>query len=379
MSTFPQDLLGEIDPAQLPLWQHSEHHQVVLAAEGDLGFPNHRIPALCVTPAGTLLASWDGRPTAMDSPGANTILLRRSSDLGQTWQDATEVHAGITEQPIHGYSDPSLVVDELTGVVFNVHVHSMDVGLLDSRAGTDPDDRAVMHVELSRSEDDGATWTHRDITAEVSTDPAERSRFATSGAGIQLRQGPWAGRLVQQCCIIDADGRWRAVSLLSDDHGATWRSGQPVGDDMDENKVVELSDGRLMLNSRDRGGSGARKVCFSSNGGESYDEPRIVPELVDPANNASIIRLFPNAEPGTARSRVLLFSNAASSSERAHGMVRMSFDDGQTWPVSREFCPGRIDYSTLCALPDGRIGMLHEPGPNGIIFTRFSPAWLLGD
>ena len=41
-----------------------------------------------------------------------------------------------------------------------------------------------------------------------------------------------------------------AVSVYSDDHGATWKPGEPTEGSADENKVVELSDGRLLLNSR---------------------------------------------------------------------------------------------------------------------------------
>ncbi|GAE71438.1 sialidase [Cutibacterium acnes JCM 18916] len=35
----------------------------------------------------------------------------------------------------------------------------------------------------------------------------------------------------------------QAQSIYSDDHGITWHAGNPVGRMMDENKVVELSDG----------------------------------------------------------------------------------------------------------------------------------------
>lgn len=379
MNQAARALLEPLGLAEDPLWAgEADYVERSLAAPGEHGFPNHRIPALAVTTAGTVIASWDGRPTWIDAPGPNSILQRRSHDNGATWGEVEVVRAGSIDEPQQGYSDPSLLVDRVTGSVFNIHVHSMDVGLLDSRAGTAPDDRGVMHMELSRSDDDGCTWAHRDITPEIVTSAGERSRFATSGAGIQLRQGSWAGRLVQQCCLIDADGRWRAVSLLSDDHGESWYPGQPVGEQMDENKTVELSDGRVLLNSRDKGGSGLRKSALSTDGGASFGPVRLEPQLVDPANNGSLIRVFPDAEAGSPRSKVLLFSNAASVTERAHGTVRLSVDDGETWPVGREWTSGRMDYSTLAMLDDGRIGLLYEPGPNGIIFASFTPAWLFG-
>ena len=86
--------------------------------------------------------------------------------------------------------------------------------------------------------------------------------FASSGAGIQLRYGAHAGRLVQQYAgwfRNDADGEdVSAYSVYSDDHGETWTMGAPVGTQMDENKVAELSDGTVMMNSREHVRTGHR-------------------------------------------------------------------------------------------------------------------------
>lgn len=360
-----------------PPWAgHGSYAEQDLAVGGQGGYPNYRIPALTVTTEGDLLASYDGRPTGRDAPAPNTILQRRSTDGGHTWQEQTVVRAG-TESPRRGYSDPSYVVDRVTGTVFNFHVFSMDQGFVGSQPGTDTADRNVLHANLSVSQDDGRTWEHRTITADITPDPGWRSRFAAAGQGIQLRYGPHAGRLIQQYTIINAQGQFQAVSVYSDDHGQTWQAGEPVGVGMDENKTVELSDGRVMLNSRDSARSGYRKVAISENGGRTYGEVSLDRELPDPTNNAAIVRAFPNAEEGTARAKVLLFSNAASSSSRSNGTIRMSCDDGQTWPTARVFQPGSMSYSTLATLPDGNIGLLYEPG-NGIRFASFDLAWLNG-
>lgn len=370
---------GASDHDAAPFWTDEPHYaEQDLAVGGDGAFPNYRIPALTVAPNGDLLASYDGRPTAADSPGPNSILQRRSTDGGATWQPQTVVHAGVEGVLKRGYSDPSYVVDRETGSVFNFHVFSMDQGFIGSRPGTDPEDRNVIHAEVSTSTDDGRTWQHRVITADVTPDPGWRSRFAASGQGIQLRYGPHAGRLIQQYTIINAAGTFQAVSVYSDDHGQTWQAGEAVGTGMDENKTVELSDGRVMLNSRDSARSGYRKVAFSEDGGVTYGPVTIDRELPDPTNNASIVRAFPQAAQGTARAKVLLFSNAASRSSRTNGTVRASCDDGETWPVARVFQPGAMAYSTLATLPDGDVGLLYEPGHNGIRFAKLNLAWLRG-
>ena len=363
-----------------PFWtgQAPRYAEQDLAVGGDGVFPNYRIPALTVAPNGDLLASYDGRPTGIDAPGPNSILQRRSTDGGDTWGPQTVLHAGVTGTAKKGYSDPSYVVDRDTGTIFNFHVFSMDQGFIGSRPGVDPADRNVLHAEVSTSEDNGLTWEHRTITADVTPDPGWRSRFAASGQGIQLRYGPHAGRLVQQYTIINAAGTFQAVSVYSDDHGRTWQAGEAVGTGMDENKTVELSDGTLMLNSRDSAGSKFRKVAYSRDGGQTYGAVTIDRELPDPTNNASIVRAFPNAEKGSPEAKVLLFSNAASQTGRVNGTVRASCDDGQNWPVSRVFQPGATAYSTLATLPDGDVGLLYEPGHNAVRFAKFNLAWLRG-
>ena len=363
-----------------PFWtgQKPTYTEQTLAMGPDGVFPNYRIPALTVTNTGTVLASYDGRPSGADSPGPNSILQRRSNDNGNTFEPQTVIHGGKTTKPIEGFSDPSYIVDRETGSIFNFHVKSFDRGFGNSLPGVDPTDRNVIHAEVSVSNDDGVTWEHRVITADITPDLTVRSRFAASGQGIQLKYGPHAGRLLQQFTIINGQGVFQAVSIYSDDHGATWHSGNPVGTGMDENKTVELSDGRIMLNSRDSARSGFRKVAYSSDGGITYGDVTIDRELPDPTNNASIVRAFPEAPFGSDRAKVLMFSNANSSRDRVNGTVRVSCDDGETWPIAKTYAPGAHAYSTLATPPDGQVGLLYEPGHNGLVFAKFNMSWLQG-
>jgi sialidase-1 len=41
-------------------------------------------------------------------------------------------------------------------------------------------------------------------------------------------------------------------------------------------------------------------------------------------------------------------------------MLRMSYDDGKTWPTARVIYPGTSAYSDVAALPDGRVAVLFE-------------------
>lgn len=157
---------------------------------------------------------------------------------------------------------------------------------------------------------------------------------ASSGEGIQLRYGPHAGRLIQQYAgyVRQPSGNEpiQAWSVYSDDHGVTWEKGEPVGVVMDENKTVELSDGRVMLNSRDSANGKRRKIAYSTDGGHSYGPVTIDDELIDPANNAGITRLFPDAAQGSDDAKKLLFTNADSEVSRRDVSAKVSCDDGET-------------------------------------------------
>ncbi|OLO54980.1 sialidase [Actinomyces oris] len=349
---------------------------------------NYRIPAITTAPNGDLLISYDERPKdngngGGDAPNPNHIVQRRSTDGGKTWSAPTYIHQGTETGKKVGYSDPSYVVDHQTGTIFNFHVKSYDQGWGGSRGGTDPENRGVIQAEVSTSTDNGWTWTHRTITADITKDNPWTARFAASGQGIQIQHGPHAGRLVQQYTIRTADGAVQAVSVYSDDHGKTWQAGQPTGTGMDENKVVELSDGSLMLNSRASDSSGFRKVARSTDGGQTWSEPVSDKNLPDSVDNAQIIRAFPNAAPDDPRAKVLLLSHSPNPKawSRDRGTISMSCDDGASWKTGKVFHEPFVGYTTIAVQSDGSIGLLSEDAHNGadyggIWYRNFTMNWL---
>jgi sialidase-1 len=66
--------------------------------------------------------------------------------------------------------------------------------------------------------------------------------------------------------------------------------------------------------------------------------------------------------------------------DRTRMTVRLSYDEGKTWPVKRLIHPGPASYSGLVRLPDGDIGLVFEGGEKHrrewIRFVRFSLSWL---
>jgi sialidase-1 len=75
----------------------------------------------------------------------------------------------------------------------------------------------------------------------------------------------------------------------------------------------------------------------------------------------------------------LVFSKPASP-RRRDLTVRVSRDDGKTWPVSRTLHEGPAAYSCLAVFPDKTIACLYECGSTNayekIRFARFPLQWL---
>lgn len=89
------------------------------------------------------------------------------------------------------------------------------------------------------------------------------------------------------------------------------------------------------------------------------------------------------SKPGT-----LIFSNPHSLARDAAGKeipagrgkrenlsIKLSRDDGQTWPVSKVLDSGPSAYSDLAVLPDGAILCLYE-GNRDIQIARFNLEWV---
>ncbi|MFF3780925.1 exo-alpha-sialidase [Streptomyces sp. NPDC001933] len=336
-----------------------------------VGSPHYRIPALTTSVKGTVLAAYDARPTLGDLPGNISIVLRRSTDNGVTWQPQQVVRKDAAPK---GYGDPSLLVDRTTGRIFLFYAASVNQGFFGSGTGNDESDPNVLQADYSYSDDDGVTWTHRRITKQIKN-PAWAGMFAASGEGIQLRRGTYKGRLIQQY-VVRINGADYAASAYSDDHGETWRMGNPVGPGGDENKTVELSDGRVMLNNRSKP---YRTIAYSTDGGVNYTPFAQDTELTDPANNASVMRYAPDAAPSDPQSSWLLFSNTEDASARRNLTVKMSCDNGKTWPIRKVVDPGAAAYSTLTRLADGRLGLLYERADyTHITYSSFDLKWLGG-
>ncbi len=360
--------LDEIDAkaAQLP-------QEKPVFVSGEDGYHTYRIPSLIATPTGTLLAFCEGRKESSSDAGDIDLLLKRSTDQGATWS-APQV---VWDDGPNTCGNPCPVVDHSTGVIWLLLTHNL--GQDREKAIVDGQSAGTRTVWVSHSRDDGLTWAvPKEITA--TTKKPEWTWYATGpGVGIQLRRGSHPGRLVIPCDHIVAESKtYHSHVIYSDDHGATWLLGGVTDDTVNECQVVERTDGSLLLNSRrwhTNTGSG-RAIATSSDAGMTWSELANDPALIEPRCQASLIRYRPSDAEEVP---IVLFSNPADAEKRYKMVLRLSVDDGRTWPAWKSLYPGPAAYSCLTTLSDGRVGCLYERGTKHpyemIVFSAFPLDW----
>jgi sialidase-1 len=353
------------------------------AREG--GYWNYRIPCLAATASGTLLAAAEARPDYGGDYDQNDLVLRRSQDGGLTFTPPTVlVHQrDYSEGPAHNLVFIPERNEKRLHVLF-CHDYA----------------RAFAMV----SGDDGATFsTPLEITAVLDgfREAYPWQVCATGpGHGIQLRDG----RLVVPVWLSDGSGgefgpHFRGhrpsalASLYSDDRGLSWRCGELIcrdGDQVDgveirnpsEAAAIELNDGRVMFNIRNDSAPRRRLVAVSEDGASGWRISGFDPALPEPACMGSMVR---HPWPMDHQPGKVLFANPDSlgnklippgtifAHDRARLTVRLSCDDGMTWPHARVLEPGPSAYSDLACLPDGTVCCLYECG---MVDHMFDPRWV---
>lgn len=354
-----------------------------------------RIPGMVTTTAGSLLAVYDLRWSQDgDLPGDIDIGLSRSTNGGHSWEAPRPVvdMGEWLDQPEskNGVGDPAILVDKKTGHIYiaGLVAHGLNRGWYwgISKTGMAPKDTG--QVVISKSEDDGKTWsTPQNITPEIK-DPAWQLMLQGPGAGISMRDGTLVFAFQYKVNLgTDHEPRYIARSsiMYSKNHGESWQvaPGVDYPQETTEAQVVELNDGSLMLNCRIS--SGGRAVFTTKDLGKSWTQHKTSGRGTFNMSGcmASILR-YSSTKDGDAKD-ILLFSGPADGGKarRSHQSVRYSLDEGETWsePYLLDELGGG-GYSCLTLIEeDGRrdIGIIYEGSQSNMAFERLTLAEIMGE
>ena len=351
----------------------------IVYTSGQEGHKTYRIPAIIKNKQGHLLAFAEGRVNGSGDFGDINIVLKISRDQGNTWSDLAtlvdyqDLQAG-NPTPILDTTDPRFPKGRIFLFYNTGNNHENEI-----REG-----EGLREVWYITSTDGGLTWTKPvNITSQVHrpNQPSRNSAYTFKedwrhyangpGHGMQFTLGPHAGRMLIAANHSEGPrgergSDYRAHTFYTDDHGDTFHLGASIAiPGSNESSATEISGGKLLMNIRNqRGDIRQRIIGLSEDGSATWKETYFDPQLPDPICQGSILTIAQKKQAFT-----LAFSNAADTKNRDNLTIRISQDDGRTWPISIPVDNGAsagespkdfTAYSDLVLLDSKNIGIVYE-------------------
>lgn len=342
----------------LPFADTATFFETCLYAPGDYGSANWRIPALLCLDDGNLLSVCDKRKyNESDLPEDIDLVARRSIDGGRTWSEPVTIIQGTGRK--HGYGDAALVQCE------NGDIICAFAGGNGYFASSEAD---PIRTYVCRSTNGGISWGEpEDITSQLWGSQATNSVcknyhgcFFSSGNGLRLRRGNHAGRIMFAVPMLrNGENVSDNFVVYSDDNGHTWNVSFRAYKGGDEAKLMELTDGRLLLSTRQ---NGPRGYNISTNSGERWGQQGQWSEMTTNACNGDMLRVMATDQGDSID---LLMHSLPNSMQRENVSLFASTDEGESWKLIQTLFDGPSVYSSLTLLPNRCVGILLEKNPNG--------------
>lgn len=348
-------------------------------------FQQARFPAIARTASRILLMVWESLPEGVCEEGMITngrpprslerenssdrektftpycpssLLMSRSFDNGETWEEPRPLMAGNPETHL-GFHEPSFLLDRVTGRLFCFYTRT------EAEPGRADTSRAAFFV--ARTDDNGETWKHEDITSMIIGGRDLKMAFVPRGRGTQLTAGKWAQRLCHGGVVVEPDGNRRAVFIGSDDQGVTWWSSQPVGSDVDYCSVVQNSDGTEVILMIKTCREATRVWAKSGDGGRTFSEPTgdIDSKLVNVLS--PLEHVFYGAVPGSPHAEVITYVGERRHCSGECTVLMLSTNDAESFAPAVWFDAKTYGAVDVVSMPDlGQFAIAYE-GPQGIM------------
>lgn len=216
----------------------------------------YRIPFMCVTKTGTIIVGGDLRNSSLSDNVPIDIAIRRSTDGGRTWGPLQiiarreDAGLGTNHHSYKRFMDGCITANLITG---RLHMHCMNINTQNQptspSAGTSD---TIAGMGYYYSDDDGLTWIKHDSAASAVmkninslknfSGNGEYHFAAGPGSGIQVQQGPKAGRLVVPYQVWRRSGAPEKTAgvMYSDNDGLTWIRGALCTTHTSETTICEM-------------------------------------------------------------------------------------------------------------------------------------------
>ena len=371
---------------------------LVVRSAGQDQVNTYRIPGLVTTQKGTLIAVYDNRyNSSKDLQEDIDIGMSRSTDGGATWQSMKVImdmgEYGGRPQNLNGTGDPCILFDPQTNTLWVAALWMSGASNTQmlwnaSKPGLNPEETG--QFMLVKSTDDGLTWSRPiNITNQIK-EPAWQLLLQGPGRGITMKDGTlvFPAQFKADLGVKAIDGGQYTCNssiVYSKDGGNTWQTGTGAKSNTTESQVVELSNGKLMLNMRDdrnrsdKSETNGRAVSITSDLGKTWTiYPSSNGALQEPNCMASLISA--DLSVNGRVQQVLFFSNPDSKTDRNHMTIKASLDGGLTWPQQYQTelnSETGYGYSCLTMVDDHTIGILYE-GVKELYFQKIAVTDILG-
>ena len=350
----------------------------------------YRIPGIVRTDNGTLLAIFDRRLEAHRDPqGVANIGLKRSTDAGRTWEPVRVIldrgNWGSLPPRMNGVTDACILVNTRNNDIFvgALWMHGQWINGKWEGIPSNPNaelgrkkasmsgmtEKETCQFLLTKSTDDGKSWSEAVNMTKIKK--PEWPLYALSPTnGITLEDGTlvFPAKVPGNVCLTyskDGGQSWMVSNLGPKTNGA-------------ENAIVQLSDGSIMLNARAMDQSDYRTVYTTPDLGKTWIEhPTNSKVLIEPGCHGSLYKhtYTLNGE----KKSILLFSNPNSVKKRVRMTIKVSFDEGMTWPKKNWILLDEETgaYSSITSVNDKTVGILYEGSQAQMTFQKIALSELI--
>ena len=334
----------------------------------------YRIPSMVITEENSILIACEARYDLTGDTGAHDIIIMRSRNGGE-FKTVLTLEGTDYASP-YSLSNPTLIVDN------DGNIHLLYVCNTGSSG--------VFYMRSER-EADGLEWSEPvDISVALGRNRIGWSMFNFGAThGICVENGEHRGRLIAPAwCYMSSTVSYDVYTVYSDDNGKTWAMGDKVSDNLNESTIAELSDGSIMVNSRQFGVSydstltghtrptgendAYRRMSVSSDGVSGWSATQVT-SLADPACQGSLCS--EGVTVNGVNKHALLFTNCNNKTKRQNLTLRCSFDDGKTWEKQVELETSDGGYSDVAIDNGGKIYVVYENSVGRYLTVKCVDGW----